>query len=178
MIKLNLFIPGEPRPKQSARFRQIKTKSGKTFTHSYQTAEVKNEERSIKMIIYEQLPKDFVLHKGPIVIVSLEYLFVPPKSLRVWEKNLLSQGYVLPKITKPDLTDNLNKGLFDALEGIVFANDSQVCQLDDVKKGYSNLPSTKINMNLYGSVREAIGEKTLETIFNEPINKICQTNLF
>jgi Holliday junction resolvase RusA-like endonuclease len=41
------------------------------------------------------------------------------------------------KHTKPDLHDNLNKALFDALEGIVWERDQNVVAMDDVKKYYA-----------------------------------------
>ena len=44
------------------------------------------------------------------------------------------------KTTKPDITDNLAKMLFDCLEGIVYINDSQICEMYDVKKIYGFQP--------------------------------------
>jgi Holliday junction resolvase RusA-like endonuclease len=41
------------------------------------------------------------------------------------------------KTTKPDLQDNLNKPLFDALEGLVWERDQNVVAMDDVKKYYA-----------------------------------------
>lgn len=43
---------------------------------------------------------------------------------------------MLFKHTKPDLHDNLNKALFDALEGVVWERDQNVVAMDDVKKYY------------------------------------------
>ena len=40
------------------------------------------------------------------------------------------------KTTKPDLHDNLNKAFFDALEGVVWEQDQNICLMKDVRKIY------------------------------------------
>ncbi len=154
MKKLNITIPGTPKPKQSARFRTFKS-GNKNFVQSYQSKEVKENERSIKMIVLEQLPKDFTIHKGAIIVSKLYYLFPPIKSLKKWQKDFIESGGIVPKTTKPDLTDNLSKGLFDALEGIVFVNDSQICCTLNSLKGYNNRPRIELELELYESNEEA-----------------------
>ena len=153
MQTLNLFIPGIPKPKQSARFRSVKA-GNKTFIKSYQTKAVMEEERSIKMIIKEQLPEDFICHDGPIEVESLKFSFPPTSSLRVAEKRMLKDGIDLPKTTKPDLTDNLAKGLFDAMEGIVYTNDSKIFAVNSSKKVMSLHPGIYLTLNLYDSTRD------------------------
>lgn len=152
---LNLFIPGIPKPKQSARFRTVKA-GKKTFVQSYQTKAVKEEERSIKMIIKEQLPEDFICHDGPIEVASLKFSFPPVSSLRSAEKKMIQNGLDIPKITKPDLTDNLAKGLFDAMEGIVYTNDSKIFHVRKSLKVMSNTPGIKIKLLLFDSMKGAI----------------------
>jgi Holliday junction resolvase RusA-like endonuclease len=49
----------------------------------------------------------------------------------------LSQGLEIPKATKPDL-DNLGKGVLDALQGIVFENDSQIWEYKSIRKVYGS----------------------------------------
>ncbi len=143
---IKLTIPGIPQPKQSVRARISKSKLGKSFVQTYQSTEVKENERSIKMIIKEQLPPGFIpLSKG-IRINRLNYIFPPISSLRKAEKYLIDRGGIVHKTTKPDLTDNLNKGLFDAMQGIVFLNDSQICEMNNVKKFYGPTPGIIIEL--------------------------------
>lgn len=69
---------------------------------------------------------------------------------------MLGNGFTVPKITKPDLTDNLSKGVFDALEGIVFLNDSQIFAVKESYKLYSEKPGIRISFNLYDDVNELV----------------------
>ena len=60
----------------------------------------------------------------------------------------IEAGEIVYKATKPDLTDNLNKGVFDALQGIIYANDSQIISMDNVKKIYGLLPRVEIELEI------------------------------
>ena len=144
-MKLKFIIPGIPQAKQSARFR-IAGQGNKRFIMSYQKKEVKDEERSIKLIIKEQLPAGFQMLTCGVRITKLHYIFPPLKTFNkkiMWQ---LQQGQIVPKTTKPDLSDNLNKGLFDAMQGIVFANDSQVYEMDNLRKYYGLEPRTEVEI--------------------------------
>lgn len=139
---MKLKILGIPKPKQSARFRSVKGKNGKTFMASYQKKEVKDREANIKLDAISQLPKDFVPYDCPIGAKVL-YVFPLLSSFSKKKKNAIMDGEVIHKDTKPDITDNLNKGLFDALEGVVFVNDSRVCKIE-AEKIYGFTPRIEI----------------------------------
>jgi len=51
------------------------------------------------------------------------------KNLRKKEMSMLEAGEIIYKTTKPDLSDNLSKGLIDTMQGNVFLNDSQIWKL-------------------------------------------------
>ncbi len=127
MRELNLIILGTPKPKQSARFY---AKGNKIF--SFQKKEIVENERNIAFDVKSQLPKDFKPFDEPI---SIEVLFVFPikETCKKSERNFIEQGGYVYKDTKPDLHDNLMKGLFDALEGIVYVNDSRICMVKSAK---------------------------------------------
>ncbi len=138
-------ILGIPQSKQSARFRSMKM-GNKTIVKSYQKKEVVENERNIAFDIKSQLPSDFVPFDGP-VSVKVTYVF-PPQSN--WTKKKMAElqaGKVFYKTTKPDLTDNLNKGLFDAMNGIVFVDDSRIC-LNESRKIYGLVPRTEVELVL------------------------------
>ena len=123
MIKLDLHIKAVPH--QSVRV----TRKG--FT--YQPKRIKDYKREIELMVRKQLPDHFCLiPKGtPISIKKLHYIFEYPKSFsKVKQKNTKF------KTTKPDLHDNLNKALFDALEGVVWEQDQNICLMEDVRKIY------------------------------------------
>lgn len=137
------LIKGEPKPKQSARFRIAKS-GDKSFIMSYQKKAVKQAESDIISQILGQLPAGFEPLKGKLAIKKLHYVFAPIKSLKKADLELINSGGAVYKSTKPDLTDNLSKGLFDALEGIVYLNDSQICSIDNVRKFYGNVPRIEL----------------------------------
>lgn len=136
---LILKIPGIPQPKQSARFRIAKNKAGNQFIQKYQAGEILAKEDSIAFLILSQLPKGFIPFEKGIAIRKLHFVFPPVTSLNKREKTLISQGGLVNKTTKPDI-DNLQKLTWDALQGVVFLNDSQICQMDNVGKYYGNQP--------------------------------------
>lgn len=144
---IKLTIPGVPKPKQSFRFAKMGN-----FVRKYQTAEVKNNERSIQMIVKEQLPAGFQCTDKPIVVTRLLYLFPPLKTMTKAQRESIAAGYIVLKTTKPDVTDNLSKGLFDALQGIVYMNDSQVCRLQDVVKGYHRSPGIYLELQIFETI--------------------------
>jgi Holliday junction resolvase RusA-like endonuclease len=138
---MKLTILGEPKPKQSARF----YKAGR-FVKSYQTKDVKQNESNIRAQIIEQLPKGFIPFDKPIRVTKLHYVFPIPKSFTKTKLRKIQMGGIIYKHTRPDLTDNLAKGLFDAMESVVFINDSLIVSLDDVKKYYGIQPRIEIEL--------------------------------
>ena len=122
---LELEIPIKPQPHQSVRF----TRSGRT----YQPKKVKEYKQKIQEVVLARLPDHFsVFTKGSMIEVrSLHYIYAYPKSM---PKKNRYEG--LPKTTKPDLHDNLNKALFDALEGVLWEQDQNIVSIRDLRKYY------------------------------------------
>lgn len=143
--RISLFIPGVPQPKQSVRSRIINA-GEKSFVAHYQTKAVKDTERNIRAIVISQLPKGFIPFSKGINITKLHYSFPPLKSFSKKILARINSGEEIIKTTKPDLTDNLNKGVFDALQGLIYLNDSQICGLNNCKKFYSKVPGIHLVM--------------------------------
>jgi len=133
MIKLNLDIKAVPH--QSVRV----TRKG--FT--YQPKKIKDYKHTIQTMVREQLPDHFcIIERGtPIAIKKLHYIFEYPKSF-----SKVKQKSTIFKTTKPDLHDNLNKALFDALEGVVWEQDQNICLLNDVRKIYGQTNKIQIEI--------------------------------
>ena len=55
------------------------------------------------------------------------------------------------KVTKPDLHDNLNKALFDALEGVLWERDQNVVAMDNVRKYYGEEDAIIIEIKCFNS---------------------------
>lgn len=137
-------IKGIPFAKQSFRFTQLKSKTKKTFMIKYQPKKIIKEEKNIRAQIVAQLPEGFQPFTKAVVIRSLCFMFPLPKSSTKKRKDLVDLGANVYKITRPDLTDNLMKGLFDAMKGVVFLDDSQVALIQRVSKIYHTTPGIKI----------------------------------
>ena len=134
---MRFIILGIPRPKQSFKF----TKTG----IRYQPKEVKQEAGNIRSQIINQLPGDFQPFSRGIHIKKCWFVFPPLKS---WSKKKLESLVTLGcfyKDTKPDI-DNCLKSVWDAMQGVVFINDSQICAMDDVKKFYGPKPMIEIEL--------------------------------
>ena len=50
----------------------------------------------------------------------------------------------MPKVTKPDLQDNLNKAFFDALEGLLYEQDQNIVEIKNMSKFYSDSDYIKV----------------------------------
>lgn len=140
-MKIKIKILGVPQPKQSARFR-VQKFGDKSFVKSYQKKEVKDQERNFAYDAKSQLPEDFEMFTGPLQVKAL-FVFPPLKSFSKSKLNVLESGGIIYKDTKPDLQDNLFKGVADALEGVVFRNDSQICEVVS-RKIYGTVPRIEL----------------------------------
>lgn len=144
--KILFFIfHGIPSSKQSARFTVGKNGKMKGKVVSYQKTSVKNKETELALIAKSQLPQGFKILDEPIG-VSILYVFPILSSFTKKEKEFIENGGIIYKDTKPDLTDNLNKGLFDALQGIVYTNDSRIVKIIDSSKIYGKNPRTELTI--------------------------------
>jgi Holliday junction resolvase RusA-like endonuclease len=139
---IKFIIPGEPKPKQSARFRNVKGKGDKKdFIMSYQTKKVLDNASDIGKSVLSQLPLGFVPYDEAIG-VSIKFVFPPLKSWNKAMKDLFKSGVSIYKVSKPDV-DNLQKSVFDAMNGIVYIDDSRVARVE-VEKVYGIVPRIEV----------------------------------
>lgn len=141
---MKFIIKGIPQPKQSARFKSMKMGT-KTIIKSYQKESVIQNERNIAFDVKSQLPVGFIPYNTAL---GLKALFVFPP-LASWSKKKMTQlvsGEIIHKETKPDLPDNLHKGLCDALSGIVYTDDARICKVES-EKIYGLVP--RIELEIY-----------------------------
>lgn len=142
---MKLIIQGEPKPKQSARFRNVKGKSGKKdFIMSYQSKEVIDNASNISKVVLSQLPLNYVPYDEPIG-VRMKFVFAALKSWNKSTKTLFESGEVIYKVSKPDV-DNLQKSVFDAMNKIVYTDDSRIAKVE-VEKIYGKEP--RIELEIY-----------------------------
>ncbi len=141
---LNFEFRGIPTAKQSFRFAQRENAQGHTYVQKYTPADVQIAESNIRAAIQQQLPPNFVPWDGAILF-RVQYVFPPPKSFKKKKLEEMRAGKRFYKTTKPDISDNLNKGVCDAMQGVIYLNDSQICQIF-AEKIYGDIPITRISM--------------------------------
>lgn len=125
MIELKLYL--EPVPHQSVRAIPKIRRDGQpnewtAFNMFHQPKRIIQYKKDLRNLIKEQLPENYKIFSKDIpLIITIDFYFKYRKS----EKKALI-GHKIPKISKPDISDNLNKAVFDAMEGVVYEQDQQV----------------------------------------------------
>ncbi len=94
---------------------------------------------------YTTVSKIFFDKNTPLVI-SITALFSIPKSMDKKLKNSMLTGDILPT-KKPD-SDNIIKIILDALNGVAYWDDSQVCRVY-FEKMYAEKPETRVLIKNY-----------------------------
>ena len=125
-----------PQPHQSFRF----ARNGRR----YKPKKIVDYQNYIQRLVEEQLPEDWVIIPAGTEIV-VEYVHYSYAYLKSHSKKLRKTTF--PKVTKPDLQDNLNKPLFDALEGLVYEQDQNIVEVKSMKKFYSEDNCIKIKLS-------------------------------
>jgi Holliday junction resolvase RusA-like endonuclease len=115
-------VPAVPVAQPRQRHRLVKTGSGKEFIQNYSPAKhpVTTFKATVRHAFHEA-------YKGPPLTGPLrcDCLFVMPRtSDLIWKTRPMPR---LPHAKKPD-RDNLDKAVMDALKGLAWIDDSQVCQ--------------------------------------------------
>lgn len=129
MIKLDLF--GNPVPQKRPRF----ARRG-NFVNCY------DDQLKLKEGYRWQLKSQY--RNDPLEIplaLNLVFYMPIPSSFSGIKKRQMNNG-VIAHSKKPDL-DNLAKFVLDCLNGILFKDDSQICEIR-MRKIYSNNPGTLI----------------------------------
>tara|TARA_R110002012_G_scaffold321773_2_gene551315 strand:+ start:4518 stop:4931 length:414 start_codon:yes stop_codon:yes gene_type:complete len=133
MNSIDLFFSIRPESHQSFRVGRGGIK--------YKPKKIVNYQKEIISLCKKQLPDYWVIiERGtPIICEYVHYSYSYLKSIPIKKRNGL-----IPKVTKPDLQDNLNKALFDALEGIIYEQDQNIVEVRSMKKFYSNMNYIKL----------------------------------
>ena len=138
-MKIKLVFPGEPKAIQSFKIANI---GG--FIRKYQPKVNTDWKGYIKQSAISQLPELWEPINKAIRINKLIFAFTPIASLSKDFKKAIENGDYVTKDTKPDMSDNLAKGLMDALEGIIYTNDSRISWSDKIRRVYHKRPRIEI----------------------------------
>ena len=132
MVKFT--VPGKPQGKGRPRF----AKRG-AYVQTY-TPETTKQYESLVLLCWRQ-QSGVTFEKGTPLAVSIKAHFPIPKSLSKRKQAALMGA---PHLAKCDC-DNLAKIVLDAISGIVFHDDAEVCSLM-VTKDYSDNPRVDVEV--------------------------------
>lgn len=133
-MQLTFKIPNAPVAKGRPRFRIFKG-----FVSSYTPSKTREAEKAIEDIFKESYPDFNKPLSGPLRIKIYFYMPVPASLSKKKREAILAQQM---HIKKPDC-DNLAKTVCDALNGVVWEDDSQVCEMY-ITKRYALTPCTYV----------------------------------
>ena len=138
--EIMLKYPGEPKAMQSFKVALM----GKHI-HKYQPTGNVEWKNYIRILTLQQLPDGFKPFPAgmPLRVESRFYFQIPasfPKRLRAGIEAGTAIAY---HVSKPDLSDNLKKGLNDALNGIVWEDDRLIA-IEYGSKEYSKEPRIEV----------------------------------
>ena len=133
-MTLEFTIPGAPKGKQRPRVCRI---NGRSITYTpKQTVEYENQIRSIYFKV-----ANFKFERHIPLEIAILALFELPKNVSKKVRALMLNGEILP--TKRPDGDNIIKIVLDALNGLVYHDDAQICKINFTKK-YAEKPETKV----------------------------------
>lgn len=155
MSELRFIFRTEPRAIQSVRFCRIGE-----HVKAYQPQNSTVWKNFIRLSASEQLPEKWQSLDGPLAL-DVQFVFSPLRSFPKKTLQAIAAGNRVYKHTRPDLCDNLLKGLCDALTGICWRDDSQICKVSSCK--YFGLdPMIKLMVKQIG----IDGEKEVPDLFS------------
>jgi crossover junction endodeoxyribonuclease RusA len=145
-VNIFFFVPGIPVPKGSAKAFVVKNK--KTGKHRAIVVQDNKEKQKPWASMIASCAQDHFnrIHHGPIRL-SLDFAMPRPKNHYGSGKNahILKPNAPTWHISKPDL-DKLIRCVKDALTGVVWKDDSQVCAMGGPRKIYGDRPGVRIQV--------------------------------
>lgn len=135
---IQFTVIGEPTGKGRPKF---STFNGHAM--AYTPAKTVNYETLVKLS-YQQQCNDKPYDKDIPLRAEITAYFPMPKSTSMKRKKMMLDGQI--RHTKKCDADNLAKAVLDALNGIAYYDDSQVCELS-VSKLYSDNPRVIVSIS-------------------------------
>lgn len=153
LAEVRFDIPGPPKAQGRAKTRIVTAKgSGRQFASIYTPAATRKEAGEVRYLASRQMG-DRAPFEGPIQI-TLSFLMAVPTSFSKTAQREALAGWRFPA-KKPDY-DNLAKLVCDAMNGIVYRDDSQIVTAF-ITKRYAEQPTVLVSVKAL-----AIGEPVLE----------------
>lgn len=138
---IHLFVPGQPVAKARHKSSIMGKVIGKQYIHNYTPVKTRKYEDYIRTLAKQAMLMRSIT-RSPVSL-DLVLSFEIPESWPAWKREAALTNNI-GMTTKPD-ADNVTKAIKDALNKIVWHDDSQVVQLN-VLKVYSKTPGVLISV--------------------------------
>ena len=138
-MEIKFTVPGPPKGKQRPRICKVNGRS-----MAYTPKETIEYERLVRAS-YTAVSKAKFERNLPLEI-SILALYSVPKYVSRKTKELMLNGRLFPT-KKPD-ADNIIKVILDALNGLAYRDDVQICRVY-FEKMYAEIPETKVLIKNY-----------------------------
>ena len=135
---VRVWIEGTPVAKLRHRQIRVRTKSGDTTQVGYTPAKTKVWERQVAWQAQAMRGSAEWPWEGPVKLHA-SFVMPVPKS---WSRKAQAEALGRPHTKAPDL-DNLMKAIQDALNGIAYVDDRQICAMEGVKR-YGKVPGVEV----------------------------------
>lgn len=135
---LSITVNGPPIAQARPKFRSMKSKGGKTFGMAYNPQET--EAGRFTFNVAKQLPENFQPIQGPLSVIFLFSMPIPASASKKRRAAMVAGEIAHTKT--PDAS-NMVKFVEDCLNGILWADDSQIVEISAVKF-YGEEPKTTI----------------------------------
>lgn len=144
---ITFFVPGEPQGKGRARAyvkkdkyrRPMRNRHGNIAIGHYTPDKTRSYEEEIAWRAVDA--RNEAPFTGP-VRVTIDIRKGIPESWPKWKKEMAIAGEILPT-TKPD-TDNVEKAIKDALNGVLWLDDSQVVEDQKTARYTADRPGVQV----------------------------------
>lgn len=134
-MMVEFFVDGKPQGKGRAKY-----SARGSFVRAYTPAKTRTYEQHIKECAQNALGCPTNEFMGEVRMIVVSY-FEPPKTASKKKKALMI-GKLIPYLKKPDL-DNIAKSVCDALNGVLYEDDSQIVSLH-ISKSYADKEGLKV----------------------------------
>ena len=141
MQKLMFEIPGSPIGQGRPKFSTING-----HAKAYDPEKSRNYKAYVKMLATQAMKEnDFEMITGPCAIQIFAFFDVPKSKSKKFKEAAL-EGKERPT-KKPD-ADNIVKAILDALNGLIYKDDSCIVDLHCIKY-YSDVPRVEVYVNYF-----------------------------
>lgn len=120
---------------------QGRPRAGKSFTGKtvvYDPSKSRDYKQYVRFVASQNRPEK--PYEGQLMM-QIDVYRPMPKSMAKYKQKLALEGHIRP-VTKPD-TSNYAKGIEDALNGVIYKDDSQIVS-SVINKFYSDKPRVEV----------------------------------